>query len=73
MENKQVSDTSSEPSIDTKNIFVSEDTINITLEDCLVTYFTEYLALKCIEKFNSEHCKDQLVVEKETTKFKYSL
>lgn len=37
---------------------------SITLEDCSVTYFSGYLAYKCIEKFNCEMCKKNLVTTK---------
>ncbi|KAE9521917.1 hypothetical protein AGLY_017724 [Aphis glycines] len=37
---------------------------SITLEDCSVTYFSGYLAYKCIKKFNCIECKINLIIEK---------
>lgn len=39
----------------------------ITLENCSVTYFSGYLAYKCIEKFNCEMCKLNLISKKNLT------
>jgi hypothetical protein len=36
----------------------------ITLEDCSVTYFSGYLAYKCLKKFNCIECKINLIIEK---------
>ena len=67
IENDQSSDTNSEcSSIDTVlSVQENLNTIPVTLEDCSVTYFAGYLALKCIKKFNCEYCKDQLIIEKD--------
>jgi len=67
IENDQSSDTNSECSLIDTVVSVPENlnTIPVTLEDCSVTYFAGYLALKCIKKFNCEYCKDQLIIEKD--------
>lgn len=42
----------------------TEKNKSITLEDCSVTYFSGYLAYKCIDKFNCEMYKKSLVTTK---------
>jgi hypothetical protein len=38
---------------------------DITLEDCSVTYFSGYLAHKCIKKFNCNDCIEHLTTKRD--------
>ena len=40
------------------------ETSNITLEDYSITYFSRYLAYKCIKKFNCPYYKNNLLTTK---------
>jgi hypothetical protein len=70
---KTITDERSETSSDSNSSFLSSSSIAIipekcetisiqetTLEDCCVTYFSGYLAYKCMKKFNCIDCKINL-------------
>jgi len=68
--NKTYSDTSDTESNISSNSSTNEllseenETSKVTLEDCSITYFSGYLAYKCIQKFNCHLCQNNLITNK---------
>lgn len=64
-DNNEVLDKSFQ-SVDNSNENCSEselenDKLNVTLEECSISYFAGYLAKRCIDNFQCENCKQVLV------------
>jgi len=44
-----------------------------TLEDCSITYFSGYLAKRCVDNLNCTYCKNIMLTDKEEIRSEYNV